>query len=58
MHTCAFCHSDATRSNLFLNFMSQGPPQFRICSACYFVAVRHGYTVVCEDGAPLKQKVA
>jgi len=58
MHTCAFCHSDATHSNLFLNFISQGPPKFRICAACYFVAVRHGYTVVCEDGAPLKQKVA
>ena len=58
MHTCAFCRSDATRSNLLLNFASQGPPRYRICSACYLVAVRHGYAVVCGDGAPLKQHVA
>ena len=58
MHACAFCRSDATRSNLFLNFITPGPPQFRICSACYLVAIKHGYSVVCEDGGPIAQAVA
>lgn len=49
MDTCAFCHSDAKQSHLYVSFVSQGPPQFHICSACYLVAIRHGYAVVYRD---------
>ena len=49
MDCCAFCHSDAKKSNLYVSFVSQGPPQFHICSACYLVAIRHGYAVVYRD---------
>ena len=49
MECCAFCHSDAKQSNLYVSFVSQGPPQFHICSACYLVAIRHGYAVVYRD---------
>jgi len=46
MDACSFCHSDAKQSNLYVSFVSAGPPQFHICSACYLVAIRHGYAVV------------
>ena len=49
MNSCAFCHSDAKESKLYVSFVSQGPPQFHICSACYLVAIRHGYAVVYRD---------
>jgi hypothetical protein len=49
MDCCAFCHSDAQLSHLYVSFVSQGPPQFHICSACYLVAIRHGYAVVYRD---------
>ena len=52
MHdACAFCHSDAKQSNLYVSFVSAGPPQFHICSACYLVAIRHGYAVIYRDHA-------
>ena len=51
MDNCAFCHCDAHQSNLYVSFVSQGPPQFHICSACYLVAIRHGYAVVYRDPA-------
>jgi len=51
MDSCAFCHADAKQSRLYVSFIAQGPPQFHICSACYLVAIRHGYAVVYRDGA-------
>ena len=46
MHTCAFCQNDASQSSLYASFIAQSQPRHRICSACYLVAIRHGYAVV------------
>lgn len=51
MDACSFCHADAKHSNLYVSFVSAGPPQFHICSACYLVAIRHGYAVVYRDSS-------
>ncbi len=48
LSTCAFCHRDASASKLFVSLdpEHQTEPRLPICSACYLVAVRHGYHVV------------
>lgn len=48
---CTFCRQDAHESKLFVSLEDRSEPRFRICSACYLVAVRHGYAVVYKTAA-------
>jgi hypothetical protein len=48
---CAFCREDAAKSKLYVSLGAQQEPRFRICSACYLVAIRHGYHVVYKTAA-------
>jgi hypothetical protein len=48
---CTFCQKDAGQSKLYVSLGSRFAPHFRICSACYLVAVRHGYHVVYRTAA-------
>jgi hypothetical protein len=45
---CALCSRDAGASKLFVSVDPdrRAEPRLPICSACYVVAVRHGYHVV------------
>ncbi len=51
MDRCTFCHSDAEASNFYVTISTQDEPQYHICSACYLVAMRHGFTVVYREAA-------
>jgi hypothetical protein len=51
LEQCAFCHHDAGQSKLYVSLGPELDPHFHICSACYLVAVRHGYQVVYRTAA-------
>jgi hypothetical protein len=48
---CTFCGHDAGQSKLYVSLGPDLDPRFHICSACYLVAVRHGYQVVYRTAA-------
>lgn len=50
-HSCAFCHADVHDSKLYVSLDGRSQPNFRICSACYLVAIRHGYAVLYNTAA-------
>ncbi len=48
---CAFCREKTGQSKLYVSLGPDLDPHFPICSACYLVAVRHGYQVVYRTAA-------
>lgn len=50
MNHCTFCHCDAAASKFYVT-IAEDVPQYHICSACYLVAIRHGFTVVFREAA-------
>lgn len=48
---CAFCREETRQSKLYVSLGRDLDAHFPICSACYLVAVRHGYLVVYRTAA-------
>ena len=51
MDKCTFCDEDTAQSKLYVSLGPELDPHFHICSACYLVAIRHGYQVVYRTAA-------
>jgi hypothetical protein len=51
MDRCTFCHADANTSKFYVSTDAEDDRHYHICSACYLVAMRHGFTVVYREVA-------